>query len=161
MDRASQQFTMHMRLWTVVLSVLLAFAFYLDMILLLEHVSHDSVLHNAVAAQINSLKHQADTALATALNDQNLQQMDHRLTDLSTQMSSPKLQLLGKGAPIHGWTGFGAISALAGPSSSNAFKHLSGILLSCMLLSFGAPFWFSQLKTLTNLRSVVVATREE
>ena len=160
MDRTSQRFTMHMKVWTVVFSILLAFASHFDTILLLEHLSTDSALRTTVAAQAESLKTQANTALATTPNDQNLQKMEQRLTDLSAEALSPKLHLLGTGAPIHGWTGFSAISKLRGPTSEAAFKHLSGILISCVLLSFGAPFWFAQLKALTNLRSVV-ATQEE
>jgi hypothetical protein len=35
------------------------------------------------------------------------------------------------------------------------WKQLPGILLSLILLSFGAPFWFNALRTLTSLRPIM------
>jgi hypothetical protein len=37
----------------------------------------------------------------------------------------------------------------------NLWKQLPGILLSLILLSFGAPFWFNALRTLTSLRPIM------
>jgi hypothetical protein len=36
--------------------------------------------------------------------------------------------------------------------STPSWLHLVGVMISSLLLSLGAPFWFNILKTLTNLR---------
>ena len=157
MDRVSQRFTMHMRIYTIVFSVALASVAHLDALMLLERLSRDAELRAVVAATADSIQRQADAALVAGPNQQNLQQLSQRLAEVAAQMSSPRLRLIGRDAPIHGWMGFGALAGIRNPEG---LKHLTGILMSCFLLSLGAPFWFNQLKALTNLRSAV-ARREE
>lgn len=45
--------------------------------------------------------------------------------------------------------------------SGNAIMKISGLLISIVLLSLGAPFWYNALKTLIGLRSVVAGKDDE
>ena len=45
--------------------------------------------------------------------------------------------------------------------SGNAIMKISGLLISVVLLSLGAPFWYNALKTLIGLRSVVAGKDDE
>jgi hypothetical protein len=64
MDRVSQRFALHTRLWTVFFSVLLAFALHLDAFRLLTQLSTDAELRARLVASADALVHKADETLA-------------------------------------------------------------------------------------------------
>ncbi len=68
MDRASQRFAMHARLWTVLFSAVLAFALQLDAFRLFSTLSSDAELRARVATSAEALNKKADEILVTATN---------------------------------------------------------------------------------------------
>jgi hypothetical protein len=68
MDRVSQRFAMHMRLWTVLFAVVLAFALQLDALKLFSTLSSDAELRARVVASADALTRKADEILVTSTN---------------------------------------------------------------------------------------------
>ncbi len=60
MDRVAQRFTMHTRVWTVIFSVLVAFALHLDAFKLLTQLSTDSELRARLLTSADALTKRAD-----------------------------------------------------------------------------------------------------
>jgi hypothetical protein len=65
MDRVSQRFALHMRLWTVLFSFLVAFALHLDAFALFRQVSTDSELRARLVASADALSQKADEIITT------------------------------------------------------------------------------------------------
>ncbi len=68
MDRVSQRFSVQVRLWTVVFSVLVAFALHLDAFKLVTQLSSDAELRSRVVASADALTRKADDILITSNN---------------------------------------------------------------------------------------------
>jgi len=66
MDRVSQRFAMHTRLWTVLFSIVLAFALQLDAIKLFTALSSDTELRARVVASADALSKKADEILVSS-----------------------------------------------------------------------------------------------
>lgn len=66
MDRASQRFTAHSRVWTIGFSIALAFFVHLDAIALLKQLSSDAELRAKLVASSDAMMKQADKILAPA-----------------------------------------------------------------------------------------------
>ncbi|HXF25724.1 MAG TPA: hypothetical protein VN610_00540 [Bryobacteraceae bacterium] len=147
MDRASQRFVVHMRVVTVIMSIVVAFAMHLDAFHLWSQFSIDPTLR---ASLIDKSKTVQDEA-AQALQPQS--PTEERSAELKKAFTIVgELQLIPN--PYHG------IDFL--PWQNNWRNlHLWGILFSAGLLSLGAPFWFNALKTLTALRPVVAKKVDE
>ncbi|HVY28693.1 MAG TPA: hypothetical protein VHB79_19185 [Polyangiaceae bacterium] len=64
MDRASQRFTAHSRVWTIGFSIALAFFVHLDAIALLKQLSSDAELRAKLVASSDAMMKQADKILA-------------------------------------------------------------------------------------------------
>jgi hypothetical protein len=156
MDRVAQRFTMHTRIWTVIFSVLIAFAMQLDAFKLLTQLSTDSELRARLVSSADALTKKADEMQATSTNETAvadaaaLRQLTNAVGDFHSILSDKlEFQLVPDPYPqpfYNYWT----------PS----WSHFWGIVVSAVLLSLGAPFWFNVLKNLCNLRSVI-ATKEQ
>ena len=68
MDRVSQRFVLHMRLWTVLFSILVAFALHLDAFRLFWQLSSDAELRARLIASADGLTRKADEILVTSTN---------------------------------------------------------------------------------------------
>ena len=68
MDRVSQRFVMTTRIWTIVFSVLLAFALHLDTFRMFTQLSSDSDLRARVLVSADALTKKADEMLAGSAN---------------------------------------------------------------------------------------------
>ena len=68
MDRVSQRFTVHTRIWTIVFSVLVAFALHLDALKLLNQLSSDAELRSRLVSSADALTKKADEILVTSNN---------------------------------------------------------------------------------------------
>jgi hypothetical protein len=68
MDRVSQRFAMHTRLWTVLFAIVLAFALQLDAFKLFTTLSSDAELRARVVASADALSKKADEILVTSTN---------------------------------------------------------------------------------------------
>jgi len=68
MDRSSQRFALHMRIWTVVFSVVMAFALQLDAFSLFSRLSTDAQLRAQVIASAGTLTGKAEELLVASTN---------------------------------------------------------------------------------------------
>lgn len=68
MDRVSERFALHMRLWTVLFSVVIAFALHLDAFKLFQQISADAELRARLVASAEGLSKKADEILVTGTN---------------------------------------------------------------------------------------------
>jgi hypothetical protein len=136
MDRVSQRFTIECRWITLAIGFVIALVVQLDTPLLVNRLSTDSQLRVALVQQAQSaaaadrpLSDQEKTAFQSAVN-----------TDIFTVPASLAQW-------ESNWT--------KAPDGSDRHPTVLGVLLTAVLLSFGAPFWFSTLKNLLRLRSVM------
>jgi hypothetical protein len=68
MDRVSQRFSVHARIWTVVFSLVVAFALHLDAFKLLTQLSADAELRARLVTSADTLARKADEILVTSQN---------------------------------------------------------------------------------------------
>jgi hypothetical protein len=68
MDRVSQRFTVHMRICTVIFSMLIAFGLHLDGLRLLDQLSSDAELRSRLVSSADALTKKADEILVTSNN---------------------------------------------------------------------------------------------
>jgi hypothetical protein len=68
MDRVSQRFTVHMRIWTILFSFVVAFALHLDALRLLNQLSSDAELRARLVSSADALTKKADEILVTSNN---------------------------------------------------------------------------------------------
>jgi hypothetical protein len=68
MDRVSQRFTVHTRIWTVIFAVLVAFGLQLDAFKTLTQLSTDAELRSRLVASADSLLRKADEILISSTN---------------------------------------------------------------------------------------------
>lgn len=196
MDRVSERFALRSRWVSVSVAALLALAFHLDSIALLEKFSTDVELRTSLVQSTEVLLNHADEAMA-------LSSSAYTETIIRLKANNPTAQELG--VPPELFTAAAArdwIRAQVGDSlqaapliqaynnildtilrekighwvevadsirsdfNSARFqlipkpypglqyqpREILGIILSSILLSLGAPFWYNLLKTLSNLR---------
>jgi len=138
-DRVADRFTFTTRGVTFVMGMILAFTLQLDTPLLVNRLASDPQLRSELVQK------------AVALDPQH-----NDLTNLSNQAKLDSLStanLLSVPASFsdwqNNWNG-------AGPH-----PNITGVLLSAILLSFGAPFWYNALKNLLQLRSALTQKDDE
>jgi hypothetical protein len=78
--------------------------------------------------------------------------------DISDLFQKAGIQLMPKDRKLPGWNCFSDWARFFWPDSK---RSLAGILLTAVLLSLGAPFWYNALKTLTNLRPMVATKQDQ
>jgi hypothetical protein len=136
MERVSHRFTASTRMWTFACGLLLAGTLQLDTIALVNRFSVDDELRASLTKQAEQI---ASTTNATA--------PDAGSPDLYQSVIEQ-----------------GVISIPNYPRDFARFgdlKHLVGILLTTLLLSLGAPFWFGALQQLLQLRSKIQQTDDQ
>jgi hypothetical protein len=141
-DRVSDRFTFTTRDVTFVMGMLLAFAVQLDTPLLVNRLATDPQLRASMVQQsvaIDLQQHEFDKIPS---------EMRNRLFD---KLSSA--DLVSVPASFAEWR--------ANWSGSGLHLNPVGVLLSAVLLSFGAPFWFNALKNLLQLRSILAQKDDE
>src|SRR5881397_1041564 len=133
MDRVSQRFTMHMRIYTLVFAAIVVFWTGMDTLHIVAVLRNDANLRSGLVTTADSISKQP----LIDFQDQT------KLRDMTRSVINqlPKDQ------------------SLTSLIYSGVWNPL-GMLLSIVLLSLGAPFWFNALKNLVNLRSSV-AKKEE
>jgi hypothetical protein len=128
MDRVSQRFTMSTRAITFACGLALALILQLDTVALVNRISVDDALRQSLVDQAQKI---------------------------SSQPSPDPSQ---SGNLYGSVIDQGVISIPNYPSDLKRFgelRHLIGILVTALLLSLGAPFWYNSLKQLLQLRSKV------
>ncbi len=149
-DRVSDRFTRATRIVTFCGSLLIALVLQLDTAQLVNRLSEDSNLRGELVKQ------------AMTIDQKNLQPSPEQSSSLLPVLSQPdreRLRTLAQDdiiefpASIREWTGRWTMD--------NFFMKLLGIVLTATLLSLGAPFWYSALKNLIRLRSLIAQKDDE
>jgi hypothetical protein len=158
MDRTAQRFTLHARLWTVVLSILFVFVAHFDALRVLKQISSDAELRARLVGLTDTMTEKADKILAPK---------DERPAGGAPTAPAPAdidavKQLKGQADEIKKQLGDAGIQLVPVPYPGlcPTLAELPGMLAAAALLSLGAPFWFNVLKNLSNLRPLL-ATRQE
>ncbi len=172
-DRVSQRFTLTAHGITFAAAVLVAFGTQLDTIALINRLSLDDSFRTALVNQAQSVLDKAGsrtsqdnstsgqatpsgqpsdsgTASGSAPSPQGTAQQQNNTAqnqqlDVATQNKMRELMQQEGLLPSPSWSGF---------TSMNRSQFL-GIMLSALLLSLGAPFWYSSLQNLLRLRSAI------
>ncbi len=158
MDRVSQRFATHTRAWTVLFSVLIAFALQLDAFKLLTQLSSDSELRARLVTSADALTKKAEEMRVTTTtnemavaDDAALRQLTNAAGDFNSILNDKlKFQLVPDPYPqpfYDYWT--------------PGWSHFWGIVASAALLSLGAPFWFNMLQSLSSLRPVLAQKEQD
>lgn len=145
MDRVSARFTGSTRAITVACSLFVAVALQLDTAALVNRLSADDELRRSLVQQAIQLEQSppAATQLPPAQPGSavlSLTEEDRR--NLSALMQVGVIDLPAPGSWMARW------------SDTRRPINKLGVLLTAMLLSLGAPFWFNALKNLARLRSL-------
>jgi hypothetical protein len=162
MDRVSQRFAMHMRIYTVVISAVLVGVTGVDTAHVLTTLRSDSTLRSGLVMAAQDLaKGPPPTGAGTPGANQGggTAQSGRTPQEQVQDFENSVLKVLPKdqsvGALLNAtWPPTFPPAWLSSPGS------WPGILLSMALLSLGAPFWFNMLKNLTALRPIL-AQKEE
>lgn len=137
-DRISERFTASSRVTTFVAALLVAFVLQLDTVGLINRLSMDDSLRSSFVQQ----------ALQIEKNPATITQPSRAYYDNYYRLlASDGLIALPQG--LKDWEAQWRLSKLA------------GILLSTLLLSLGAPFWYNALKNLLQLRSVIAGKDDD
>jgi hypothetical protein len=143
MDRVSQRFTLHMRIYTIVISFVLVGLLRVDTLYVLSTLRSDAALRSGLVTAAESVAKPdsgadaSDAAKAKVVANSVISNLP------ADQSVLGLLHRAGHNDEI-----------LRGASPT-------GLLLSMMLLSLGAPFWFNVLKNLTALRPVLAQKTEK
>ena len=139
MDRTSQRFTASTRAITFAGAFLVAFGLQVDTPSLANRLAMDDTMRAAFVAQATKMSatQPADpkTPAAATTTPEKVE------TDYHTFLAENGIIHLPSG--LNYWQGFGKPSAVL------------GMLVTALLLSLGAPFWYSMLSRLLQLRSVL------
>jgi hypothetical protein len=142
MDRVSQRFTASTRAITFVGAVVVAFAFQVDTISLVNRLAADDALREAFVSQGVSMD--ADVIAERASEAADEQAIERQYLAFMREHG-----LLNVPASFDEWR------------ARWRETNVPGVLLTSLLLSLGAPFWYSALKKMLQLRSVLAANDDE
>jgi hypothetical protein len=149
-DRVSDRFTRSTRIVTFCGSLLIALILQLDTAQLVNRLSEDSNLRaelvkQAIAVNRESLPGNSgsSTSLLPNFDASDRQRLRALVQDEVIEFPST----------FHDWTGRW--------TPDNVLLKLLGIALTAALLSLGAPFWYSALKNLIRLRSIIAQKDDE
>jgi hypothetical protein len=174
MDRVRQRFTLQMRIWTIVFSMLFAFVYHMDAKKIYAQLSADPVLRASLSNVSNDLMKTYSEVTATPSTgagpgeqrpaagnapagtnptpearskelDERAKKLSEAYRDVRGKLSDFNLALFEVPQPWYRW------------ESSEIF----GILVMAGFLSLGAPFWYNTLKNLVNLRSQVAQKQQQ
>ena len=190
MDRASQRFVTHMRHITFVCSVVLAFGSHFDAVRLYRQLSGNADLRASVGARAEAMMARYEQSISPeAIQKGQAREVNDRLKiaraqadEIRTELADAGIELLPTPYDKHlrvdgcfnpwsySWVkstaSFVGLDLVDGPGCHDFlpwidFGHFIGILVSCILLSLGAPFWYNQLRFLTSLKPVIAQKDEK
>jgi hypothetical protein len=134
MDRVTQRFAMHMRLYSLVLASVAVLLTGVDTLHMVNVLKNDATIRSGLVATADTL------SKSNSVDTQDQTKLRELTKSVVAQLPSNQ-----------------TLKAILIPDSGPSFP---GALISIVLMSLGAPFWFNTLKNLVNLRSIV-AKREE
>lgn len=143
MDRTSQRFTASTRLVTFAGAFLVAFGLQVDTPALVNRFSADDALREAFVEE----------AAALYRDHKELQQAEQQGRGLPAPTSSDEVAR--KYRAFLATNGIITLPSTAGWRASFANTSLFGMLITALLLSLGAPFWYGALGKLLQLRSAL------
>ena len=91
MDRVSQRFVTHTRIWTIIFSILVAFALHLDALKLVTQLSTDAEMRSRLVASADALTKKADEILvapASGSSTDYVQAMKRLIRTHSTELAA-------------------------------------------------------------------------
>ena len=157
MDRTSQRFTASTRMITFVGAFIVAFALQVDTPAIVNRLSADEQLRQQLVKDAETLyaEHQRDgtqtggEATESSNSAENATTVPTALTKAETDMAKKHRAMLSAAGLVR--------LPSSGEAWLNGFSLTSvlGMLLTALLLSLGAPFWYSVLGKLLQLRSVL------
>jgi hypothetical protein len=148
MDRVSRSYTNHSRYYTVGISLVLTLFLQLDAFKLVNRLSMDDALRASLVQQAQAQVAQPAPTPPAAATD--LAQLQKETSDNVAQLrllASDQLVSL-PNSPGKWWSNWGQTSFL-------------GVLVSGLLVSLGAPFWFKALGNLLKLRPSLAAKEDQ
>lgn len=143
MERVKQRFTYDMRKLTTICALGVALLLQLDALDLMRQLSVDSELREALVENASAALQAYDSSTTTPSPASVEDVLERVRTEQQSLSSVAGYSLLPRNW-LEEWR----------------FDKLPGILLSWVLLSLGAPFWYEALKNLLRLRSIL-ATRDD
>lgn len=149
MSSASEKFKLWSRWLTVAGAVLLAFFFQVDAVDLLSQLAADPEVRAellARAPEAQELFEQLQQPVDGAVSKERVEALEGTLGSIRSELESSRLEVL---QPYAGWSDFKSNFL------TRSCEHLSGLLMTILLLSLGAPFWYSVLNNLLKFRSIV------
>jgi len=147
MDRTSQRFTASTRFITFAGAFLVAFGLQVDTVSLFNRLNADDVLRDKLvkdAMALPALETSDTNAQQSAATSQTVVNNEYRRF-----LSEAGIISLPKWSSWAEWkAGFDG-------------RSVGGILVTALLLSFGAPFWYGMLRNLLQLRSVLASKDDD
>jgi hypothetical protein len=167
-DRVSDRFTASTRVITVLCSIVVVLAIQLDTLNVINRLSLDDGLRNALVAKAFELdkrvldnQEQGLSSASANLNPTDeakaIASTDQTATAVATNLGDIKLEL----------KGLQELGVIDVPESTEEWLkrwqqgNPAGIILSVFLLSLGAPFWYGALKNLLKLRGNIADKDDE
>ena len=152
MDRTSQRFTASTRVITFVGAFIIAFALQVDTPAIVNRLSADDALRDQLVTEARDVydRHQqAQEALKPSdTSPKTEQQLKDEAKEQDRQMADKHRAMLSAAGLIR-------LPTAEGWSDGYNPNTLLGMLITALLLSLGAPFWYSVLGKLLQLRSVL------
>src|SRR5258708_1468000 len=170
MDRVRQRFTLQMRVWTIVFSLLFVLVYQLDAFKIYSQLSTDPALRASLSnVSTDLMKKYTDVTVqppaGAVSGDQaqkNLDDYTKKLAatykDVRSQLAESKLALFELPDNWSDWKKGLERTTVAGSGQSSRGLDWGGLLrllATAGFLSLGAPFWYNTLKGLMSLRSQV------
>ncbi|HSY25378.1 MAG TPA: hypothetical protein VK841_24805 [Polyangiaceae bacterium] len=155
MDRAAHEFAGILRLVTVGFSLIVAFGMHLDTLELLSQLSSTTEMRaGLVASSASMMRHaeslQPKSAGTTTEDSESVDSLVKEAKGIRSDLTKAQLRLLPEPYP-----------GLSYAIVNNGWRHLLGVLVSAVLLSLGAPFWFNMLRTASTLRPLLAAKADD
>ena len=163
-DRVSGRFTASTRVITVVVALLVAFAIQLDSLALVNRLSTDTQLRQSLVLAANRVDQGQSPSQTVSKegnppgNTNSSEGEGGSKKDVVTQ--PPSVSTQNPPVPSRVVRDVDAILGSTGLISAPDWKSFTaqkvlGIILSAILLTLGAPFWYNTLKTGLRLRAVI------
>lgn len=181
MDRVRQRFTLQMRIWTIVFSLLFALVYHLNVVRIYSQLSSDPELRASLSDASKTLiekypdltgcsQNSAQASGNHASGTQQPKGAQATVQDTSTpEQRKDKLDcdvksLAAAYKDVREQISNSKLALFDNPKKWNEFEGWTdffGMLAMAALLSLGAPFWYNALKSLVNLRSQVAERQQK
>ena len=158
MDRVAGWYKRKAQTINVILAVLLTIAVNADSILIVQSLSNNAALREALVAQAQQLAKEAPAAAdqPAASTEASMGKLDERINRISA-LSVPVGWTEVAGDDFRRWPGWIPLETDAHAWAATWLKtvrqHCLGWLLTALAVSLGAPFWFDMLSKIVTIRS--------